>query len=332
MTALTRYARLECAGLWRAGPDAQRRDVVVSLGDASLILSDGRSESALSHWSLPAVIRLNPGSMPALFAPDTDAESETLELDDPAMIDAIATVRTVVDARKSRPGRVRAVTLGAMVAAVVGLGALWLPGALVTHTASLVPLSKRAEIGAVALADFERLTGQPCADPAGVQALNMLSQRLFGADPVRLVVLTDGVSGAIHLPGRLIVLDRRLVEDYDTPDVVAGYLLAEILRTEQADPLIDVLRAAGMRATFTLLTTGSLPAGAVDGYAERRLRADPAPVTPDALIDALAAAKVAPGPYARASGLADVGPRPMPDATPLLPDGDWLSLQAICAR
>ena len=30
MTALTKYQKLECRGLWRDSPEAQRRDVVVN--------------------------------------------------------------------------------------------------------------------------------------------------------------------------------------------------------------------------------------------------------------------------------------------------------------
>ena len=66
MTALEKYARLEGSGVWRAGPDEQRRDVVVSLGDSSLIIADTKSGQALSHWSLPAVVRMNKGTRPAV--------------------------------------------------------------------------------------------------------------------------------------------------------------------------------------------------------------------------------------------------------------------------
>src|SRR5690606_10694329 len=90
MTALTKYQKLECTGLWRDAPDAQRREVVVNFGEASLTMSDPRSELALSHWSLPAVERMNPGEMPALYAPGPEAD-ETLELDDPDMIAALET-------------------------------------------------------------------------------------------------------------------------------------------------------------------------------------------------------------------------------------------------
>lgn len=65
MTALNQYERLEAFGVWRETPKAQLRDVVVSFGDATLILTDPRSNVPLTHWSLPAVTRLNPGAMPA---------------------------------------------------------------------------------------------------------------------------------------------------------------------------------------------------------------------------------------------------------------------------
>ena len=84
MTALRKYMRLESSGLWRETPEARLRDVVVGLREATLVLSDPKTETALSQWSLPAVERLNPGKMPALYGVG-DADSETLEIDDPDM-------------------------------------------------------------------------------------------------------------------------------------------------------------------------------------------------------------------------------------------------------
>ena len=59
MTALNQYQRLEAAGIWRETPQAQARDVIVSFGDATLVLTDPRSEVPLAHWSLPAVTRFS---------------------------------------------------------------------------------------------------------------------------------------------------------------------------------------------------------------------------------------------------------------------------------
>ena len=54
MTVLAEYQRLEAEGVWRADEDAQRRDVIVSIGEATLTLTD-LNEVALTHWSLPAI-------------------------------------------------------------------------------------------------------------------------------------------------------------------------------------------------------------------------------------------------------------------------------------
>ncbi|MEC7963138.1 MAG: hypothetical protein VX201_07695, partial [Pseudomonadota bacterium] len=77
-TALRKYQRLEATALWRPTPEEQRREVIVSIGDATLVITD-MQDRALTHWSLPALQRANPGSWPALYHPDGDS-GETLEL------------------------------------------------------------------------------------------------------------------------------------------------------------------------------------------------------------------------------------------------------------
>ncbi|MGB8624390.1 MAG: hypothetical protein WCD16_16390, partial [Paracoccaceae bacterium] len=145
MTALSEFQRLECPGLWREGPEAQRRDVIVSFGDASLVISDTR-EQALTHWSLAAVERLNPGARPALYGPGAE-DGEVLEIEDEVMIGAIAKVIGAIERARPRQGRLRAVLLGSGLALVVGAMVFWMPGALRRHTVSVVPPTLRAEIG-----------------------------------------------------------------------------------------------------------------------------------------------------------------------------------------
>ena len=94
MTALTQFQRLEATGVWRPNPSERLRDVIVSFGDATLILRDPRSEEPLSHWSLPAVTRLNPGQMPAIFAPGDAEQDEVVEIDDTLMVQAIERVHS----------------------------------------------------------------------------------------------------------------------------------------------------------------------------------------------------------------------------------------------
>ncbi len=340
MTALKKYQRLEGSGLWRATPEEQRRDVVVALGDASLVISDLRSGAVLSHWSLPAVRRLNPSRVPAVYAPREDAQAETLELDDETLIDALETIR---NALVHRP-RLRHLRRGLGVSAVVlavALAVFWLPGALVSHTAGIVPPAKRAQIGREAL---EALTAtQPgarvCADPAGRQAMVTLRSRVLGTSD--RVAVVDGLPGleAAHLPGRLVVIGRGLLERLDGPEALAGYMMAEILAAEADDPLRALLGHAGTRATFALLTTGNLPVEAFENYAALRL------VQPMALPDAPALAArfnalgIPVSAYAvslpdaaapLAQALADQPVSGARATTRLLSDGEWITLQGIC--
>ncbi len=338
MTALKKYQKLEGPGLWRETAEAQRREVVVAFGDASLVLSDPKTGSALSHWSLAAVRRINPGEEPAVFAPETGSMTETLELEDATLIGAIETVRGAIDKARARPGRLRGVVLGGGILAIGLLAVFWLPQALIAQTASMVPASKRLEIGRMALADLTRLTGMPCADPLGVKAAGRLAERVLGAGNGTILFLRDGLTSATHVPGGFILLSHSLVEDHDGPEVAAGFALAERMRATSADPLIPILRHAGLIATLRLLTSGTLPEGSVSGYAEAALTLPQEPVRDERLLAEFEAASLASSPYAYALdptgesvlGLIEADPFRDRAPPPLLPDGDWISLQAIC--
>ncbi len=338
MTALTKYTRLESSGLWRDDPLDQRREVLVHLGEATLILSDPRTDVALSHWSLPAVARVSPGTSPAIYTPGPDSR-ETLELADPDMIAALEKVRAALAAAVPRPGRLRGALVAGVTAALVGLGIFWVPQALVAHTASVLPPAKQAEIGQVALDDVIRLTGAPCAEKPGLVALAALSERLFGPKDTPIVyVLRDGVSTGSHLPGQLILASNALLTDAKGPEAFAGAVLAEAERAAQSDPMIEILDQSGLVSTFRLLTSGDLPEGSLAGYGEVLLARAPVALTADRLLARLAAAGVPVGPYASAvlpegtarEGLIAADPLAGTLPAPLMSDGDWLSLQAIC--
>lgn len=337
MTALRKYQRLECPGLWREQANSQRREVAVGFREATLVLADPRTGTALAQWSLPAVRRANPGSVPAVYVPAEDSP-ESLEVDDEDMIAALETVRGAVARARPRPGRLRAWLVGGATAAVLGLGLFWLPGALVAHTASVLPGSTRAEIGLLALADLSRLTGAPCTTRLGQGAEELLSERVFGPGGPALVVMRDGIETTASLPGGLVLLSRALVEGEGGPEAVAGFALAEIERSRIADPMVPILRHAGPVATFRLLTTGVLAPEAVHGYGEVLLSARPVAVDEEILLGRFSAAQIPSSPYAYALdpsgetvlGLIEADPFRGVAPRPVLEDGDWISLQAIC--
>jgi hypothetical protein len=337
-TALKQFSKLEATGLWREAPELQRREVIVAFGESSLTISDPRNESALSHWSLPAVERLNPGEMPALYAPGVDA-LETLEIDDPLLIEALDKVRHALDDSRPRPGRLRGgIVLALSSVIALTMGAL-LPGALVKHTASVLPPAMRLEIGRMALTDLSRVAGAPCGDPTGQAALDRLSTRLFGPTAPQLLVLRDGQAKALHLPGNIITLNRSLIETTSGPDVAAGFALVEDLRANADDPMLPLLRHAGFFATLKLLTSGKLDPAALEGYGQVLLLSPPAPLANDVVLKRFGAAQLPSTPYARVldpSGettlpLIEGDPMARRERLPLMPDADWLGLQAICA-
>ena len=336
MTALSEYQRLEAPGVWRQTPQAQRRDVIVSLGEATLVLTD-QKDAALAHWSLAAIERRNPGRMPAVYAPGADA-TEELELSDADMIAAVERVRRAVERARPAPGRLRTRLAIAAAAAIVLVGALWIPDALIRHAARVAPLAARAEIGAAIVGHVERIAGAPCSSQAGDRALRRLETRLLGPDGGRIVVVGDGLSTATHVPGGTILLSHQLVEDYETPEVAAGYILAERVEAQASDPLLRLLDWAGTGAAFHLLTRGQVPDEELRDYAEHLLSSGGA-VVPDAnLLAAFSEARVRATPYAYArdiSGeatvtLIEADPVPTDRAMTILTDGDWVALQGIC--
>lgn len=339
-TALRRYQKLESRGLWRESETAQRREVVVNLGEASIVMSDPRSGVAITHWSLPALERLNAGQTPAVWRPGPDAQ-ETLEIDDPDMIAALETVAVSIARARPRPGRLR--QAGTILALCGALALLigWMPGAVMRRTADMLPAVTRQEIGLMVLDDLARLTGPPCGAPTGKAALDRLALRLFGPENTpSLTVVREGLTDTLHLPGNRIVLPEALLVVPDGPEVAAGHLLAERLRSTALDPVLPVLDHAGLGATLRLLATGTLDPAAVAGMAEGLLAAPRATVADETLLAAFRAAEVPSSPYAYAldpSGettlpLIEGDPFPKGPPRPVLPDEDWVRLQDICSR
>ncbi|QFT94032.1 hypothetical protein FIU86_14375 [Roseovarius sp. THAF9] len=339
MTALSEYERLEASGLWRASPDTQRVDVYVSLGDATLTILD-RREQPLTHWSLAAIARANPGKRPALYHPDGDA-GETLELGDDAseVIDAIEKLRTAVDRARPHPGRLRLVMFLGSLAAVAALATLWLPGALRDHATKVLPDVKRDEIGQALRRHIERVTGPACDGPDGRRALSELASRLPArGDPGSLDVMRDGVKGAVALPGKTILLDRALVEDFEEPDVLAGFVIEQRLRASVQDPIDALLQYAGTWDSIRLLTTGALSEDVLSNYARHLLTQDEEPLPDETLLNGFESWSVRSTPYAYALdvtgestlGLIEADPFASEAPPPILSDADWLRLQGIC--
>ncbi|WP_407495422.1 hypothetical protein [Pseudooceanicola sp. MF1-13] len=335
----SQYQKLTATGLWRPTPEDQRQDVVATIGEATLILTDKRGQT-VAHWSIAALARANPGEFPAIFHPDGDP-GETLELtiSQSEMATALDRMRTHIARRRPHPGRLRLVILIAVLGAVIAGGVFWLPDAMRRHAISVVPKAKRVEIGEALQAEIARVSGPACDQPEGQAALNKLAARVAPDEPsLKVEVVRQGVTGALLLPGRTMLLNRAVVEDFEEPDVAAGYIVAELYRAASGDPLAALLNRAGLASSFRLLTTGDLPQGTIRKYAEHLLTGDQPRPPSEQLIPRFEAAQVRSTPYAYAIDLTgetvldliEADPFAANAPPPLLRDADWIRLQNIC--
>lgn len=334
MTALKKYQRLEASGLWRATPEEQRREVIASIGDATLVISD-MQDRPLTHWSIPAIKRANPGKLPAVYHPAGDS-SETLELaeNETEMVAAIEKIQRAIDRKDSHPGRLRGLALLTSLVAVAAGAVFWLPAALRSHVTSVVPQINRVVIGQDLLTHMAPVTGQACHEEIADGALGKLALRL---DINEIVVVPGGIRTTASLPGGVVLLSRAILEDHEDPAVAAGYVIAEMQRADVVDPLENLLENGGLWASFRLLTTGALSPETLQDYAEKLVSTPPLVVNHAALSDTFASLKISASPYAYAvdiSGETTIelieADALLSDPTPVMSDGEWVALQEIC--
>ncbi len=338
MTALDRYVRLESDALWRADPDAQRRDVVISFGDATLVIAD-QAGRPLSHWSLTALRRTNPGERPAVYAPDGDT-SELLEIADPTMVDAIEEVRRALARAQPRPGKLRLWLTLATLCLVGSLAVLWLPKALVGQALAIVPAAKQKEIGTAMLRHMAPTTGGVCRTDRADAASARLAARLFGSGTDHQIVVVPSLdAGVTVLPGQLIVIGEDILRDVDDPAAAAGFILSADVTAQVEPPLEVLLSQSGLPMTLRLLTTGAVDDAQLQAHALRLAQTGATPAEPPALAAALAAADIPFAPYrtaidARTGNTPDLGHDPSDGQSRdvIMGDTDWVSLRNVCAN
>ncbi len=333
MTALHQYSRLEAPGLWRSSDGAQRREVIVGLREATIVLLDPKTEGPLTQWSLPAIVRLGAYEGFVTYAAHEDGE-ETLELDDPVMIAALDKVRAALDRRRKRPGRLRGALGMASAGALLAGIAIWLPLGLYDFTAQRLPDAARRDIAAQAMADIATISGTPCAGSMGAAAAGDLARRVSPDAPPAIAILREGLTAPAALPDGTILLPFSQVERAEGPDVLAGMVLAQHVQGQSDNPLVAALRFAGIVSTMRLLSSGALPDGALNGYGLALAQREAALPDPTALHTAFANLGISTAPYAAFAAdtalAALPDPAPQGSTPPVLDDAAFLGLQYIC--
>jgi hypothetical protein len=274
VTALDRYVRLEAVGLWREAPGAEAREVVVSFGKTTLMLTD-LAERPLGHWALAGVSVLGRADDGATIYAMTADGSETLAIRDRDMIAAIAAVmrRPPPPPRRRRRLPVGPIVAVAALAAVLATA----PRLIRTATVRLVPPEQAAEIGDRMLISLIERHGPPCDDPGGERALGRLAAALDPAVPPRLRVMALGGPMVAALPGRTVLIDPGALATA-TPDEIAG----RVVQALEGDPVAALVRNAGLVADLRYVFSGHFDDRALARAAESATSTEVAGTAPGA--------------------------------------------------
>ena len=333
MTAIKEFERLEALGLWRETAHAQRKEVVISFGDTTLVLSDINNRP-LTHWSMAAIEHGGSGENGTVFTVDETGE-ETLEIEDPTMIAAIGKIRASIEARRPHPGRLRWFIGAFVLIAFLGFTLFWLPNALTRYAANIVPDSKAVDIGEALLKSIRKTTGSACSTPSGERALRRLEDRAIGAPSNRIRIIAMGSRPSLHLPGGNILLNHRLATQPDDANLLAGYAIMERAAQDETPPLFAFFKSLGIRKTLAFLGTGNIQSGDIETFADQRLFGPLATPSTSTMLELFAVAKIPRTQFAAHANRLDLLETPdlQPEQyDPILNDNDWISLQEICSN
>jgi hypothetical protein len=213
----------------------------------------------------------------------------------------------------------------------------WMPQAVRNYTAEILPGVKHIEIGNKLFEHLKRVTGPACEADFSKTSLKHLSERLF-TEKTPIFIVPDGIKTTISLPGNILLANRNLVEDFEDPDVLAGFLVIEKLRSQTFDPMEDLIQNISLISTFRLLTTGLIKDETLMDYADYLVTRPQETIQTNKIIKAFHDKKLSLLPFAKAIDMTGEGSFELIEADEIkkspvqtsLPDSYWVSLQNIC--
>ena len=301
MTAIKKYQRLESMGLWRQHDNPQRIEVVVSFGDATLLLTDLQNRP-LTHWSLAAIEQVQKTKDGVIFSADPSA-SETLQIDDPLMIDAINQIRRSIDSTRAHPGQLRRFLGWGIWILVFIVLAFLMPGIIKRHAAQIMPEITAKAVGKDIQTAIVQTTGPICTSPAVKRILSKLNLRLKGPQDSRILLARLGMRNAISLPGGVMMINQELLRNSDDPAVLAGYILARRASQQDISDKQRMFGALSLIQALRFFATGAIEPSALQDYANTLLLHDVEPPDPTTLNLLFAIAEVPITPYAQHSNI-----------------------------
>jgi hypothetical protein len=295
MTALDKYTRLEALGQWRESPEHAPTEVVVSFGNATLLLSD-LNETPLGHWAMAATSRLSVDGSKATYTPDSEG-FETLEIDDAQMVEAIAQVSLYLTDESRKIPRLRWVFLTILISALAALSYVT-PQLLRDQAVRITGPESARKLGADMIAT---LGIQICQEPRADTARDLFQSRVFPDGSAVLVIVKDDPNTSIF-PGGIVLIAEKTLREINSPTDLARLTTSLIATNDTV--LAQLFAASTVRELLTYITSGNLSSIRLAEAAENA-------VTQDQVIETATDA-------------------PTTANQVILRDQDWVALQGIC--
>jgi len=343
-TALERFERLECSGLWQESPDNPQREIILSFGKCVLLLSD-LNDDILGQWHLLAIDRINPNQYPARYSPDS-TYTEYVEVKDPTMIAAIEDVRPQqrVPPVPRRFARLKttlyALSLFCLLITGSYFGVPQFQGLLEEQLLRMTPPFRVSAIDNSLLAEFTKFSGPICDEDQTEDILESLTDRLVPNANLQISIVNLGEIRSAHLPGGRILLDRTLVSEHMKPDVAAGFIVMEFAAQQNRQMLRELIRYIGIWHTTAFLLGADIPPELLGEFAGQIPTLSPAPRNPNYLKALLYEAGLSGTPLAESIGpehqaertltISGQSAQKVSDQGPILSAANWRKLKSSC--
>jgi predicted Zn-dependent protease len=344
------------------GAGARRRTVHVALESEGVAIAEAGARLAFWRYAdlRPAD---SPGGMLRLAAAGAP-ELARLEIRDPALIQAIGFRVPGLEKQgaRDRAGTSRIVVWSLTAAVSLVLTVVFLVPLVADRLAPIVPLAMERRLGEAVDSQVRAMFGaETCAKEPGAAALAELSGRLTDAAdlaiPVDIAVLRSKIPNAVALPGGYVYVFEGLLTEARGPDELAGVIGHELGHVAGRDGLRRLIQAGGSSFLLGMLF-GDITGGGALIFAARTLV--DSRYSREAETGADAFAKSLMFRVGRSSkplgeflvridaggdgGLAFLSSHPVtaervksledqdrpPAGAPLLDDGEWRALKAIC--
>lgn len=295
MTALEKYTRLEAVGIWKETPSHDPVEVLVSFGDATLLLTNFQ-EQPLTHWALAATSCVQSSGETAIYTPDTEG-FETLEINDPQMVRAIAQVSRAEVLIRQKPRVLRMLAIGTLLA-LFAYAIYAAPSALRAQAIRMTSADSARNLGGGMLATLDL---QVCNQTRGKDAQKILMDRAFPNDEARLVIADNTADGAVF-PGGILVVGNTLLQTMQSPEQLVVWMQFMMQSKANEQAVNRLFEGSEFKSLLSYVTSGQLP--------DKRL----ANAATEAMTHAMTAISLPVSTQSR----------------PILRDQDWVALQGIC--